>query len=110
MQPRRFDKLATFFETIRSCFYDPAFYARARQEKAERGLWFLFRVNLLQVGLFAVFFLVILAPYATFDFIPKLADKYPADLVVQVAGGQLSINQPEPYIIQNPFDDKTGNK
>lgn len=87
--------------TIRSCIWDPAFYADLRHRNSQDGIK-LYAVLVLLVfgaGLLVVYFQMLN------EVTPKLLDKveaaYPDELVVTVGNGAVSINQPEPYFVQN---------
>lgn len=88
--------------TIRSCFFDPAFYAGMRERSwSEAAKYYL-----------VIAFIIIFA-YASpvwgllLTVKPQLVDSvvavYPDDLKVTVANGVMSINQPEPFVIPNTF-------
>lgn len=91
-----------FFQTIRSAFYDPAFYAgMASRSWVDAAKYYL------------VIAFVIVFAYASpvwgllLTVKPELVDSavavYPADLEVTVANGEMSINKPEPFAIPNTW-------
>lgn len=97
-----------FFKTIRSSFYDPAFYERVRKEEPFSVAKVFGYLGVMGVGiLLASMYAFLLVPVAFMDIPAKIVSYYPADLVVTIANGQMSINQPQPYYIKNPFP-KTG--
>ena len=59
---------------------------------------------------FILFALIVLAPFLSPAMYMKVVDVYPDDLVVTIKDGNLSINQPEPYFIKNPFPSEDGPK
>ena len=89
------------FRVIRSSIYEPAFYARIRS----RTLWSTIKtfviLGLVGFGLLMLFAYIAIVPLAHSGLPDAVASAYPADLVVTMAKGELSINQPQPYYIKN---------
>jgi hypothetical protein len=99
--------LAKFFRTLRSSLYDPAFYSQVPEKELSSGIK-VFSV-LAGVGILISLLVVCLdiIPFAFGDFPTKLENAFPADLVVTVVDGNLSINQPEPYYVKNTLEEAT---
>jgi hypothetical protein len=95
-------KLKTFFRTLILSCTSPKYYADVLKTRFSFSFkYFLFLQFLISL---AVATLVIL-PVSQFDlvsFLNSAKDSYPANLVVQVENGRLSINQPLPYRIALP--------
>jgi hypothetical protein len=96
-----------FFRTIRDSIYSPEFY----RELFKKPLRASFKYFLI-LALFASFAQAIPAAYR---FVPKIQNvvsvagekmlaQYPDELVITVAGGQVSTNVEEPYFIPAPDD------
>lgn len=95
------NKIKNFFHTIRSSAYDPAFYRRIRTQPLGDAIFTFATLGIAGIGF--VMFLVYIAilPFAHAGLIDSLEAAYPSDLVVTLADGEMSINQPQPYYIKN---------
>jgi hypothetical protein len=91
-----------FFRTIRSAFYDPAFYAGMRDRSWGEAAKYYAVIAFVIVFAFAapVWTLLLNVRAETVD---TLAGVYPNDLEVTLANGVLSTNQPQPYAIKNTY-------
>ncbi len=91
-----------FFQTIRSCVYDPVFYSGMRERSWTDAAKYYAVVSFIIV--FAV-----LAPVwgLLLNARPELVDRavavYPDGLEVTLANGEMSINRDEPFVIPNTF-------
>lgn len=90
-----------FFHIIRSSAYDPTFYESVRREPLGKGVQWNAILGLIGVGILAALFYGAILPLAFSPFVDSVVASYPDDLVVVVAGGEMSINQPQPYYIKN---------
>lgn len=97
---------------VKSGIYSPAFYKCLTKEgKVTDGFIHIFKMYLVVTLLWAIFltatfFVPLFLKVATSDVI---RENYPTDLIVTIEGGELSINQEEPYIIPNIEGDKVEN-
>lgn|SRR3989338_1245378 len=89
------------FHIIRSTLYDPAFYAIVRKEPLGTGIRWNAILGFIGVGLIAALLYGATLPSAFSPFVDSVVASYPDDLIVVVAGGEVSINQPQPYYIKN---------
>ena len=96
--------MKNFFSTIAATFYNPAFYADARTKGFDKPVWTTAFLGAIGVFLWALFIYANILPFAFSDIVSKVEAIYPDELVIQMARGELSINQPEPYYIKNTFD------
>jgi hypothetical protein len=96
-----------FFKTISQSVYSPEFYSGIAKEKFGRALGYFALLGLL-LAVFQSFGLIkplfVSFPNATTEISAKLADYFPADLVIKVTDSKVSINKPEPYFLSIPFD------
>jgi hypothetical protein len=94
-----------FFKTVKESIYSPTFYATVPKKTFGSAFKYFVLLALL-VAVFSairmepVFFKTV--PQWIDDFTKNAAEIYPNDLVVNVIDGQVSINQPEPYLIPVP--------
>lgn len=93
--------MKNFFRTVVATFYDPSFYAMARKGTLRKPIWTTLYVGALGVLLFVVALYMQILPFAFTDIVSKVEALYPNDLEIQVAQGEISINQQEPYYIKN---------
>src|SRR3989344_1904747 len=96
--------MKNFFSTIAATFYNPAFYADAGTKGFVKPVWTTVFLGAIGVFLWALFIYANILPFAFSDIVSKVEALYPDELVIQMARGQISINQPEPYYIKNTFD------
>ena len=96
--------MKNFFSSVVSTFYNPAFYAEARGKGLGKPVWTTVFLGAIGVFLWALFIYANILPFASSDFVSKVEALYPDELVITLAHGELSINQPEPYHIKNTFD------
>ncbi len=96
------------FRTIRSSFYDPAFYQRMRTLPMTRLIAPLALLSVAGIGILmlAVYFNIL--PFARGDFLASIESQYPSDLVLTITNGELSINQPQPYYVKNTLPALSG--
>lgn len=92
-------------KTIRSCLYDPAFYAGMRLYTAGEAIKLYSIVIVILVSIGAAFLYVSLLPYASTKVLDSAEAIFPDNLILTIANGHASINQPEPYFIKSPFPD-----
>ena len=93
--------MKNFFSTILSTFYKPAFYAEARKGGLRKPIWTSYFLGALGAGLAMLIFYANIVPFASSDMLSRIEALYPDELVVTLASGEISINQPEPYYIKN---------
>jgi Protein of unknown function (DUF1189) len=91
-----------FFRVIRSSLYDPAFYDRVRgQVRLGPAIKIFGILSIVGIGLTMAIVYVGLVPFAYSNFPDAVESAYPDDLVVTIAHGEMSVNQPQPYYVQN---------
>ena len=100
-------RIKHLFDVIRLSFYDPAFYKKIRHQRVEeaakvQALLGVIGVSIASLGVYAL----MIVPFAFSGFPETIKSAYPQDLVVTLAHGAVSTNQPEPYFIKNIFPDK----
>lgn len=95
-----------FFISIASTVYNPVFYAKAQREGMNSPI----KITAVLGGIGAIILMatlyVALIPFTNPPFLDKIAALYPDDLVITLAHGEVSINQPEPYYVKNTLDAK----
>ncbi len=94
-----------FFQTIRSAFFDPAFYAgMANRSWADAAKYYLV-IAFVIIFVYAspVWGLLLTANPELVDTVVAL---YPDDLTITVADGSMSINKPEPFAIPNTWTEE----
>ena len=90
-----------FLRVIRSSLYDPAFYGRIRTQSISSVIKMFAILGIIGIGILMVVAYIGVIPFAYSHFPDKLEAAYPADLIITVANGALSINQPQPYYVKN---------
>ncbi len=93
--------LKNFCSAVLSSFYNPAFYARVRTENLQKGVIVTAILGLIGAALLMLSFYVNIIPYASGNMLSSVEAMYPDALVITLAHGEVSINQPEPYYIKN---------
>lgn len=89
-------------------FYDPSFYVEVRTKTLGSGAKTLYLWGVIGIALWTLFITIVtIIPFALSDFPEKIVAAYPDDLVVMVANGHLSINQPLPYYVKNTLFETT---
>ena len=86
---------------ISSSLYNPDFYQSVRTKTVREGAKTLAYLGLLGTGVAAIIMQLFIIPFALSNVLDTVEQTMPNDLVVTVAGGQVAINQPEPYYIKN---------
>ncbi len=93
------------FQTIRSCVYDPAFYASMRERSwTEAAKYYAVVAFIIVFALIAPVWTLLLN--ASPELIDKAVAVYPDGLEVTLAHGELSVNREEPFVIPNTFTDE----
>ncbi len=92
----------TLFKTIRSCVFDPEFYARMHDRSWSEG------AKYYAVVAFIIVFILMAPVWAVLlNARPEIIDTatalYPDTLELTLAHGELHTNQPEPFAIPNTF-------
>ena len=90
-----------FLRVIRSSFYDPAFYAGIRAQSVSAAIRIFAILGVIGIGVVMVIAYGGVAQFAYSHFPDTLESAYPNDLVITVAQGAMSINQPQPYYVKN---------
>jgi len=94
-----------FWKTFKSSIYDPVFYSELRQHNFLFSLKYFYTLVLfLALGATLVFGFIFVPLASVFvnSIGPAVVDYYPDDLVLNIEGGQASINKPEPYFFKVP--------
>lgn len=93
------------FKTVSSSIYYPGFYSHIRKGRIEDVVKTFLIMGVVGIGfsLLGVFALVV--PFAFSNPTAKLEQAFLDNLVVSFASSTLSINQPQPLYINNPFTD-----
>lgn len=89
------------FNTIRSSFYDPAFYARVPQFSIFSAIKIFALLGVVGFALIGLSLVPVAVDFFKSDLPRAVKDAYPNDLTVSIADGKLSVNQPQPYYIKN---------
>lgn len=93
-----------FARKVLATFYNPSFY---KKEIADTTLGSSIKTLVVLEGLMSILVLGVLffalAPWRAPAFLNTVQSMYPRDLVITLAHGEVSINQPEPYVVPNPF-------
>lgn len=95
-------KLNTFFYVFKKSLFKPTYYEEVLKAPFSFSLkYFIFLFFLLSLtNIISLFLLFSTSIYPYLNKIKNnLPDFFPADLVLQIKNGSLSINQPEPYFI-----------
>lgn len=87
--------------TIRSSLFDPAFYERVKGRSWESAIKLFAVLGVIGIGISLAIAFGAIIPFAFSDAPSSLESAYPDDLVVTLANGHVSINQPQPYYIKN---------
>ncbi len=95
-----------FWHTIKSSFFDPVFYNTIRTQPLRPGIKILSILGLVGVGLPMIFALGGLIAFAFSDSLRVVESLYPSELVITIADGEMSINQPQPYYVKNSLTTK----
>lgn len=91
--------------TVISSVFNPDFYARIKDQEVTDASKSFAILGIAGIGLvMAIGYVTVVIPFAVSKWPEKIEAVYPADLVVTIHNGALSINQPEPYAIKNPHD------
>lgn len=93
-----------FLQTVQDSVYSPAFYTTIlKKSLKESVVYFLLLVLLLTIINLTTLMkpLLIEAPSAAQDFAQNIINCYPKDLEVKITGGQVSLNEKEPYFIKS---------
>jgi len=93
--------MKNFFDRIRATFYDPAFYIKARTEDLSPSIRLTALLALVGASITAVVLYTFIVPFAFLPVIDTVESVYPDDLIITVEGGEMSINQEQPYYIKN---------
>lgn len=94
-----------FFRNVANSIYNPEFYRRLLTQPFSFSLTYFYSIVLsLSFIITLVFSLSVLPEMSSLlsSLGPKIISYYPQDLVVTISQGEVSINQPEPYIIRMP--------
>lgn len=100
----------SFFRTIKSTFWDPAFY-RLKAGEHQGAFAYYFKLALLLSVVLTVLFCVFAGPRINevLRTLPSaITEYYPDDLEVTLDNGTVSINKPQPYAL--PFPDELRNE
>lgn len=89
--------------TVRSSVYDPSFYAQKRSEDVSIvAKWFAI-LGVIGIGLILIPITGTIFSFTRSNALDTVQAVFPDDLVVTMASGTVSINQPQPYYIKNTF-------
>ena len=86
---------------IKSSFYDPAFYARMRKQPLSKAIMTFVILGCAGFGIIMLLAYIAIVPLSGSGLPDAVTASYPADLVVTIVNGEMSINQPQPYYIKN---------
>lgn len=89
------------FDTIRSSFYDPAFYARVPQFSIFSAIKIFALLGVVGFAVIGISLIPAAVDFANSDLPRAVKAVYPDDLTVSITDGKLSVNQPQPYYIKN---------
>jgi hypothetical protein len=90
-------------QAIRSSVFDPAFYQAAKSRSLSSAVKPLFVLGVIGIGISLVVAFGAIIPFAFSNTLGSVESAYPDNLVITVANGQMSINQPQPYYVKNTF-------
>jgi hypothetical protein len=93
-----------FLRTLRSTFFDPVFYSQITKDSIRPGIKLTFVLGLIGAAIFIAYISIALIPFTFSNFPTKLENSYPDNLVITIAKGVLSTNQPQPYYVPSTFE------
>ncbi len=92
-----------FLETIKLSLSSRAFYQRVLSGTEPMGFKYFFWLNLIFSAVIACTFIPITYSIVSPKAHQKVVETIPADLEVYLKEGKVSINQPEPYVVENKW-------
>lgn len=94
---------------LRESFYGPGRYAEVRQQNFLSAVWYALLAGFIGSAVFSVFLVQGTFEILKLDMSPEAVSKiYPPGLEIHIKNGQVSTNQPEPYLLSFPnFSDAT---
>lgn len=98
-------KILAFIYVFKNSLVSPKYYSQVVQQKLRFSLKYYFLLAFVAsiiIGAVSFWTIVPQAKTAMYGFIKQGVALYPAELVVSIKEGKLSINQPVPYIIATP--------
>lgn len=98
-----------FFTNVKNSIYGPGFYAALGSRSMGRSVGYFIGLATLLSIVTAVPVISGLASFLNEKAVNEFFGAYPEDLVVTLADGKVSINQPEPYFVPNPEEDDKKN-
>jgi hypothetical protein len=95
-----------FFESLSKSMFSPDFYKNPERFTFSDGLRHLTKLSLVFAGVAILFVSISLSVFffsGRFqEFVSAGIDLYPQDLMITIEDGELSLNQPEPYVVAVP--------
>jgi len=98
--------MINLFNRIRATIYDPAFYASARMKDLSQPIKLTAVVAVIGALLGAAVMYAFIVPLAFLPVFDKAEAAYPDDLIIKLQNGDVTINQEEPYYIENNLFDE----
>jgi hypothetical protein len=101
-------RLKNFLQKIKDTAYNPSFYQQIPHEPIERGIWFLFLINVLSILIISITLLIVAMPtLATFSMSDYIEGQYPDELTITIKEGIVGANVDVPYYIPLDSDEES---